>query len=319
MATKKMILDLDTGIDDAMAIAYAVGAPDVDLIGIIGSYGNVLVEQGGKNALKILELLGAIDVPVYLGNGHSSTTDHFDVMPISAQIHGKNGIGEVELPEAKRQLETTSGVDFLIDAAKQYGKDLILVPTGPMTNLAEALEKAPEIADEIGNVTFMGGALTVEGNVTPYTEANINQDPEAANAVLTSPLKSTMVGLDVTLRTLLTRKETQQWRDLNTKAGTAFADIVDYYIDAYEVTNGQLPGCALHDPLAVGVSLDPSFITTLNLNMKVTTDEGTRGRTIGDQARLNDPETNVTVGINVDADRYLKTFMSYLTGLFVKH
>lgn len=96
MATKKMILDLDTGIDDAMAIAYAVGAPDVDLIGMIGSYGNVLVEQGGKNALKILELLGATDVPVYLGESHSSTTDHFDVMPISAQIHGKK-TGSVKL------------------------------------------------------------------------------------------------------------------------------------------------------------------------------------------------------------------------------
>ena len=316
MATKKMILDLDTGIDDAMAIAYALAAPDVDLIGIIGSYGNVYVKEGGINALKILELLGATDVPVYLGESHSLVSDHFDRMPISARIHGENGIGQVDLPEPKRALETTSGVDFLIDAVHKYGKDLTLVPTGPLTNLAKALEKAPEIATEFGNVTLMGGALTVEGNVNAYAEANINQDAEAANAVFTSPMKLTMVGLDVTLRTLLTRKETSQWRELNTAAGTAFADLVDYYIEAYEETNPQVPGCALHDPLAVGAALDPSFLTTLGLNMFVSTDPATYGRTIGDQARLDQPETNVEVGINVDADRYLATFMKYLTKLF---
>ncbi|WP_288531343.1 nucleoside hydrolase [uncultured Secundilactobacillus sp.] len=319
MATKKMILDLDTGIDDAMAIAYAVADPEVDLIGIVGSYGNVYVKEGGINSLKILELLAATDVPVYLGESHSLTTDHFDRMPISAQIHGQNGIGQVNLPEPKRQLEAGSGVDFLIESAKKYGQNLIFVPTGPMTNLAKALEKDRDAILSIGNVTFMGGALTVEGNVNAYAEANINQDAEAANAVLTSPLKLTMVGLDVTLRTLLTRKETAQWRELNTAAGIAFADIVDYYIDAYADTNSQLDGCALHDPLAVGVAIDPSFITTLDLNMFVATDPDHYGRTIGDQARINDPETNVKVGLTVDRQRYLTAFMDHLTGLFKQH
>ena len=129
-------------------------------------------------------------------------------------------------------MEKQSGVDFLIDAVHQYGADLTLVPTGPLTNLAEALEKAPDIASTIGNVTLMGGALTVPGNVSHYAEANINQDAEAANAVFTSTMPLTMVGLDVTLRTLLTKTETQQWRDLKTTAGEKFADIVDCYIAA---------------------------------------------------------------------------------------
>ncbi|MGX6429774.1 nucleoside hydrolase [Levilactobacillus yonginensis] len=315
MAKRKMILDLDTGIDDSLAIAYALGAPDVDLIGIIGSYGNVLVEAGGQNSLKILELLGHTDIPVYLGESHSSTSDHFDRMQVSADIHGENGIGQVDLPDPQRSIEKESGVDFLIDAVHKYGKDLTLVPTGPMTNLAAAIKKAPEIATEIGNVTFMGGALTVPGNVTAYAEANINQDAEAANAVLTSPLHSTMVGLDVTLRTLLTKKETQQWRDLGTVAGEKFADIVDYYIQAYVDVNDNLGGCALHDPLAVGVALDPSFVTTIDLNMVVNYNKETYGRTIGDDNRLNEP-TNVKVSVMVDKDRYLKTFMEYLTNLF---
>ncbi|WP_268913385.1 nucleoside hydrolase [Lentilactobacillus sp. SPB1-3] len=316
MAQKKMILDLDTGIDDAMAIAYAVASPEVDLIGIIGSYGNVYVKDGAINSLKILELLGATDVPVYVGLSHSSESDHFDRMPISAQIHGENGIGEVELPEPTRSVEDGDAIDFLIDSVKQYGKDLILVPTGPLTNLDAAIKKDPSITSEIGNVTIMGGALTVPGNVTNVTEANIQQDAAAANRVFTSPIHLTMVGLDVTLRTLLTKDETQQWRDLGTKSGKAFADIVDYYIKAYEVTSPDLHGCALHDPFAVGVAINPDFVQCLDLNMYVTTDEKYYGRTVGDPARLSEPDTNVKVAVNANVDDYLAEFMRRLGGLF---
>ncbi|GEN94875.1 nucleoside hydrolase [Pediococcus ethanolidurans] len=319
MATRKMILDLDTGIDDAMAIAYAVAAPDVDLIGIVSSYGNVLTPLSAQNSLKILELLGQPNVPVFLGESHSSTTTHFDVMPISAQIHGKNGIGEVDLPMPKRQPETKSGVDFLIESAHTFGKNLIVVPTGPLTNLAKALKKAPEIATEIGSVTLMGGALTVPGNVSPVAEANINQDPTAADQVFESKLNITMVGLDVTLRTLLTKTETAEWRSLHTTAGKKFADIVDYYIDVYKITSPHLHGCALHDPLAVGVALDPSLVSTLDLNMFVDTSKEMWGRTIGDPAKLTDKNPNVSVALTVDQATYLKRFMSYLSGLFAKN
>ena len=319
MAQKKMILDLDTGVDDALAIAYAVAAPDVDLIGIVSSYGNNLLDVCAKNSLKLLELLGQTDVPVYKGLPHSSTSDHFDVMQVSKDIHGDNGIGDVDLPEPKRALEEMSGVDFYIEAAHQYGQDLIIIPTGPMTNLAAALEKDPEIAHLIGNVTIMGGALTVEGNVTDVAEANINQDAKAADVVLRSDLPLTMVGLDVTLRTLLTKKETQQWRELGTKSGIAFADITDFYIDAYYNLDIDKNGCALHDPLAVGVSLDPTFVTTISLFMKVIYDEHNYGRTIGDKDRLNDPNPNTKVAVDVDKERYLATFMDLLTNLFKEH
>lgn len=319
MAQKKMILDLDTGIDDSLAIAYALASPEVDLIGITSTYGNVVTSQAGQNSLKILELLGRTDIPVYLGFSHSSTTDHFDVMPVSQEIHGKNGIGEVELPTAKRQVEQQSAVDFMIAAARKYGDDLIIVPTGPMTNLAAALKQAPELTALVGNVTFMGGALTVPGNVTEVGEANINQDPAAANEVLRSSFNLTMVGLDVTLRTLLTKKETKLWRALGTKASVAFADIVDYYIGAYATTNSHLPGCALHDPLAVGVALDPSLVQTIGLNMKVETKAPFAARTVGDETRLNEATTNVQVAVNVDAPAYLQRFMHRLTALFAQN
>lgn len=289
MAKRKMILDLDTGVDDALAIAYALADPEVDLIGIVSSYGNNLLDVCAENSLKLLELLGHTDIPVFKGLPHSCTTDHFDVMQVSKDIHGDNGIGDVELPAPSRALEEQSGVDFYIEAAHKYSKDLIIIPTGPMTNLAAALKKDPEIANLIGNVTFMGGALTVEGNVTPVAEANINQDPKAADEVMKSNLPLTMVGLDVTLRTLLTKNETKQWRELGTASGKAFADITDFYIDAYYNLDIDKRGCALHDPLAVGVGIDPSFVSTISLFMKVVYQEGPYyGRTIGDNAKLND-------------------------------
>ena len=317
MAKRKMILDLDTGVDDALAIAYALADPEVDLIGIVSSYGNNLLDVCAENSLKLLELLGHTDIPVFKGLPHSCTTDHFDVMQVSKDIHGDNGIGDVELPAPSRALEEQSGVDFYIEAAHKYSKDLIIIPTGPMTNLAAALKKDPEIANLIGNVTFMGGALTVEGNVTPVAEANINQDPKAADEVMKSNLPLTMVGLDVTLRTLLTKNETKQWRELGTASGKAFADITDFYIDAYYNLDIDKRGCALHDPLAVGVGIDPSFVSTISLFMKVVYQEGPYyGRTIGDNAKLNDPNPNVKVAVNVDKKRYLKAFMDRLNKLF---
>ena len=315
---KKLILDLDTGVDDALAISYALGSPEVELIGITGTYGNVLVEQGVRNALAVTDLLGHPEVKVYQGLPHSSTTDHFEVLPISAFIHGKNGIGDVDIPDSNRSVETESAVDFIIDAIKTYGKNLIYVPTGPMTNIEAALKKAPEIKDEIGRIVLMGGALTVPGNCNACMEANISQDPEAADYLFRSGAPTTMVGLDVTLQTLLTYKETKRWRDLGTKAGTFLADMTDFYIKAYETTAPHLGGCGLHDPLAVGVAVDPTLVTTLDINMKVDVEGPTRGRTIGDETRLNDPVKTMKVAVGVDVPRFLNEFMTRISGLAAK-
>lgn len=312
---KKLILDLDTGVDDALAISYALGSPEVELIGITGTYGNVLLEQGVRNALAITDLLGHPEVKVYKGLPHARKADSFTVLEISKFIHGDNGIGDVDIPDSSRDPETESAVDFIIDAAKTYGEDLVYVPTGPMTNIAAALDKAPEIKNEIGNIVLMGGALTVHGNVNAWTEANISQDPDAADLLFRSGAHATMVGLDVTLQTLLTYKETKQWRDLGTTAGTFLADMTDYYIKAYETTAPHLGGCGLHDPLAVGVAVDPTLVTTLPINMQVDVEGPTRGRTIGDVERLNDPIKTMKVALGVDVPRFLDEFMARITGL----
>ncbi|MBY4797423.1 nucleoside hydrolase [Collinsella sp. AGMB00827] len=315
MSQTKMILDLDTGVDDALAIAYALGSPEIELIGITGTYGNVLMEQGVHNSLAILDLLGHPEVPVFRGIDHSRTTSGFEVLEISAFIHGKNGIGDVEIPPSPRTADPRSAADFIIESVHTYGKDLVYVPTGPLANLAAAIERDPSIKTKIGNVVLMGGALTVPGNVNPFTEANISQDPEAAHLVFTSGIPTVMVGLDVTLQTLLTYKETARWRDLQTAAGVFLADMTDYYIKAYETTAPHLGGCGLHDPLAVGVAVDPSLVGTHAINLMCETEGPSRGRTIGDPARLNDPKKNTEVCLTVDVNRFLHEFMSRITGL----
>ncbi|NEG70266.1 nucleoside hydrolase [Bifidobacterium choloepi] len=312
---KKLILDLDTGVDDTLAICYALGSPEVELIGITGTYGNVLTKQGVRNALAITDMLGHPEVKVYEGLAHSSTTDDFSVLPISAFIHGDNGIGDVEIEDSERVAEDVPAVDFIIDSVKKYGKDLIYVPTGPQTNLAAAIKKAPEIVDEIGGVVLMGGALTVPGNVSACAEANISQDPEAADFVFRSGIPATMVGLDVTLQTLLTYKDTAVWREKGTYAAGKIADITDYYIKAYETTAPTLHGCGLHDPLAVAVAVDPTLVTCLDINMKVDTEAPTRGRTIGDTDRLNDPVKTMKVAVGVDVPRFLDEFMTRIGNL----
>ncbi|AWB84216.1 nucleoside hydrolase [Corynebacterium liangguodongii] len=312
--TKKIILDLDTGIDDALALAYALGSPELDLIGVTGTYGNVLVDTGVRNALAILELFGRGDIPVFAGPDHARARDSFEVLEISEFIHGTNGVGEAELPEPSATVQDTSAVDFLVESVEAYGDDLVIVPTGPSTTIAAAIEASESFAQR-AHIVMMGGALTVPGNVTQFSEANVNQDPEATDLLFRRAADVTMIGLDVTLQTLLTKAETATWRALGTPAGTFLADATDYYIKAYDTTAPHLGGCGLHDPLAVGVAVDPTLVTLLPINMKTDLEGETRGRTIGDETRLNDAVKTTRVAVAVDTDRFLAEFMRRLTSL----
>lgn len=307
---RKLILDVDTGIDDALAIAYALASPELDLIGVTCTYGNVEVDQAVRNSLAILELFGRTDVPVFGG----PQRDGFEVMEISQFIHGVNGIGEAKLYDASRAAEQQSAVDFMVQSVHRYGDDLVIVPVGPLTTVAAAAE-ADETFASRAHIVCMGGALTVPGNVTPCAEANINQDPEAADFVFRQGEDITMIGLDVTLQTLLTTVETKQWGDLGTAGGDFLATATNYYIKAYETTAPHLGGCGLHDPLAVAAAADPSLVDTLAINLKVDTDGETRGRTIGDETCLNDPVKSARVAVGVDVERFLEEFMRRLTGL----
>lgn len=316
----KMILDIDTGVDDALAIAYALASEESELIGVVGIFGNVLTTEAVQNSKNVLELLGAGEVPVYEGAHAPIGYDTFEVFEVSRVIHGKDGIGNLFLEDVKKSPQSLNGIDFLIQSALSLQEELVIVATGPMTNLAAAIEKEPEFKKFRGKIVIMGGALTVPGNATPLAEANISQDPKAAEILFDSGLDITMVGLDVTLRTLLTKEDTKAWRALKTKSGEAYAQMTDYYIEAYSVTSPHLKGCALHDPLAVAVAINPELVRTLSMYLKVGQgfEEVESGRTIGDEKKLAIPNPNVKVCIEVEQERFTQMFMERLSGLFTR-
>ena len=309
----KVILDLDTGIDDALALAYALAHPGLELIGVTVTYGNVPVELGVRNTLVLLELLGAGDVPVFAGAQPAG----FQVKPISAFIHGRNGIGDVLLPPPRGQVQQKSAVEFLCRSAREHGEDLVIIPTGPSTTIAAALKAEPALADT--RIVMMGGALTVPGNVTTWSEANVAQDPAATDFLFRTARDVTMVGLDVTLQTLLTTAETRQWRGLGTRAGRVYADMLDYYIRAYAAIEPDLGGCGLHDPLAVAVAADPSLVTCFDTNLACETTGTTPGRTIGDVARMQELHKAAHVAVDVDAPRFVAELMDKLDSLLQQH
>ncbi|MFT4221998.1 nucleoside hydrolase [Dysgonomonas sp.] len=311
----KMILDLDTGIDDAMALAYALADPSIELIGVTTVFGNVATEESTTNTLNILDLLNCKDVPVYEG-ADRAIGEKEKYIKSSRSVHGNNGVGGVLIPKSSRTAKTKSGSDFIIESARKYGKDLVVVAVGPPTNLTEAIRKEPNLKNMVGKIVIMGGALIVKGNVSPYAEANIFHDPVGSNELFLNGTPLTMVGLDVTLRTLLTKKETKKWRELNTASGKIFADMVDFYINAYNKKSPKLQGCGLHDPLAVAVAVHPELVKVLNLHMQVETGGEAIGRTVAITEKLNDPNPNVSVCVDVKVGEFMKLFMNNLTGLF---
>lgn len=309
---KKLILDLDTGIDDALALAYALGSPEVELVGIIASYGNVTMRRAERNARAVLEVLGHPEVPVFRGAERALAAEgEFAPSEAVLRIHGSNGLGEQDFCAAAGgwcYSAPRDGMAFLARAVDEYGDDLLYVPTGPLTNLATALVHEPRLARSLPCVTFMGGALAVPGNVTPCAEANIHNDPEAADVALSLGLRLRMIGLDVTHQAVLTRDDTASWRELGTASGRLYADMTDHYIGTYEQNNPHMGGCALHDPLAVAAAIDPSLVECLRTNLRVDLSGATRGRTVCDPDRLRDAEKNHEAALVVDASRFLRLF-----------
>lgn len=311
---KKIILDLDTGIDDTLALVYILGSPDAELIGITATYGNVVIEQGISNDLRLLELFGRSDIPVYQGISHPSDAPSYEVPESSEIFHAKNGTGNIEIPaKATTSVQEKSAVDFIIESARTYSKDeLVYVPTGPSTNLDAAFAKAPDIVDKI-KVVMMGGSLTQPGNCNMFMEANISQDPHASNRVFRTTADITMIGLDVTMQALMTKKETEALRSLGTATGKFLADMTDYYIDiSEEVDPAFAGGCNLHDPLAAAVALDPSLVTCFPIDLMVETEGPGRGRTIGNPEKLLSQPKNTKVALAVDAERFTRRFFQRL-------
>lgn len=304
---QKIIIDVDTGIDDALAIAYAVKSPDAHLLGITTTYGMAPADHTYRNTCKILEYLGC-EVPVFKGaeNPLVRTKEYGD------RFHGDDGLGEVLGPVEKPIYSSLHSVDYLIEQVYKHQKDLTIVTTGPLTNLALAIAKDPDMIMLVGKVVIMGGAVTTPGNATKFAESNVYIDPEAANHVFRSKLPITLVGLDITRRTLLTKEDVERWRKKGTEVSNFFANFTDFYLNAYKEMHPYLKGCALHDPLAVGVAVHPEIVQTLPMNIEVDLEDDARGRTSEDLQRIDTSKPNTNVCVQVDAQRFMNDFYKYV-------
>jgi purine nucleosidase len=299
-----VILDVDTGIDDALAISYAVHSPELKILGITTCFGNATVEETTRNTLQVLDILGTDDIPVIAGA--DQTFLRREPREKSTWIHGEDGLGNTNLPAPKREALQMKAHDFIISKVREYPHQVTIITVGCQTNLALAIEHDPEVAKLVRQVVIMGGAVTVAGNITPHAEANIYTDPGAADFVFRSGIPITLVGLDVTLKTLLKKQHLNEWREKNTPLSHFLADICDFYMDAHQKNYPTLGGCSLHDPLAVGSVIDPSFVEAVPMHVEVVTVGEKRGQTVGGESQQ---PSNIHVCFEVDSDRFVSHFL----------
>lgn len=307
----QILLDVDTGVDDALAIAYAVRSSALDVIGITTCFGNVPINHATRNTLHVLERLGATGIPVAMGE--AAPLFHPFTKAYPAHFHGENGLGNLTFPDPAGKPVSTPAAAFMVDQIRRYPKQVTLVCIGPLTNLAAAIMQAPEIPSLVRQIIVMGGAVNVAGNRRMHAEANVYSDPEAAQLVFQSGAPITLVGLDVTMQTELRLEDIQRWRELDSDLTRFLADITSYYIEGYCQAFSDRAGCALHDPLAVAVAIDPSLVEVQPMVLQIDL-EGIHsyGRTIADLRPRCTDLPNVNVCIGVDAKRFQRHFIQTL-------
>jgi inosine-uridine nucleoside N-ribohydrolase len=323
-APKKIILDTDPGTDDAMALMLALNSPELDVRAVTVVPGNVVAAQGLDNALRMVSLANRCDIPVAAGAEHPL----FQKLITAEFWHGRNGLANIELPPSKCKVDGRFGPDLIIQLVHASPHEITLVPIGPLTNIALAVEKDPSVVSLVKEVILMGGGIT-GGNVNAAAEANIYNDPEAAQIVFQAGWPITMVGLDVANKTLLTQKYLDQ-------LGTTHGPINDFiygiakYLVNLSAKFGQ-PGTAMYDPLAVGVAIDATLVEAPEMHVDVETrGEFTRGETVANRhgyvernvlhgdhyviEGVDQVKPNARVCMNVDAARFLQIFVSRIQG-----
>jgi inosine-uridine nucleoside N-ribohydrolase len=317
---QKIIIDTDPGVDDAMAIQFALNSPELDVIGLTTIYGNVNLELCTTNALRLLDLAQRTDIPVAKG---AAKPLHRPFGGGVAFVHGDDGMGNIFRPESRLKPIELSAVDFIIQQVKKYPNEIILVPLGPLTNIALALQKDPEIEKLVKEVVVMGGNAFSPGNASPSGEANILNDPEAADFVFGANCPVTMIGLDVTESTLFTKKDALEVRAASyTELNKLVCDAYVFY-EIFNTTNSKIDGSFLHDPSVIGYLIDPTIFSGGKYPIRVETQDSlSLGKTwafIGDEEVLARPASEpwrgrpaINVMLEVDNEKLVTLLKSRL-------
>ena len=302
MTPRPIIIDCDPGQDDAVALLLAMASPDeLNLLGITTVAGNVPLALTERNARMMCDIADREDMPVFAGCAEPLVR-----AGITAEyIHGETGIDGIDVFEPRTPLQKLHAVDFIIDTLiADDTRQVTLVPTGPLTNIAAALDRTPGIAERIDEIVIMGGAMREGGNRTPSAEFNIMADPHAADIVLNSGVPIIMMGLDVTHQVLSTEARVARIRALNNPVADATAGMLSFF-HRYDTEKYSSQGTPLHDPCTVAYLLQPDLFKTKLCNVSVETEsELTIGHTAVDFWHVTDKPRNVNWAFDVDADGF---------------
>ncbi len=313
MTARKIIIDTDPGQDDAVAILLALASPeDLDVLGLTCVAGNVPLDLTTRNARIVCELAGKPDTRVFAGcdaplQRKLITAEH---------VHGKTGLDGPVLPEPTMPLQDQHAVDFIIDTLRSEPEGTVtLCPLGPLTNIASALQRAPDIAARVQEIVLMGGAYFEVGNITPTAEFNIYVDPEAADIVFKSGIAITVLPLDVTHQALVTSARNDAFRALGTKVGTAVAQMTDFF-ERFDIEKYGSQGAPLHDPCVTAYLIAPHLFSGRFINVEIETQSPlTLGMTVADWWRVTDRKPNATFIRDIDADHFFALLTERLARL----
>lgn len=298
---QKIIIDTDPGQDDAVAILLALASPELQVLGITAVAGNVPLTLTQLNARKIVELAGRADIPVFAGCDRPLVRN----LVTAEYVHGKTGLDGIELPEPTIQLQTEHAVQFIIDCLrKEPAGTVTLVPIGPLTNIAAAFERAPDIVGRVARIVLMGGAYFEVGNVTPAAEFNIYVDPEAAKQVFAAGVPITVLPLDATHQALTSRDWVDGMRALPNRCGPAVASWTDFF-ERFDKEKYGSAGAPLHDPCAIAWLIRPDLFEGKDINVEIETKgEFTAGMTVADWWGVTDRPANALFIRNLDRDGF---------------
>ena len=304
-----VILDMDPGVDDALAIVLAAHSPELRVTGICTVSGNVPVDLGTANSLKILEMMGRTDIAVYAGGERPLRRK-----PVHAlEVHGASGLGEAELPPP-RSGPAGPAVPFLVDALTEMAGEIVVIATGPLTNLARAEMLVPGVLGRAKEVVVMGGALREPGNVAPRSEFNFFADPHAARLVVNSGANLTLVPLDATRQVFLSRQEIQQQLTAVPTTYAAFCEAATRTPMAWARQRSDCDGIHLHDPLAVALVIDRELCGVESRRLDVETEgQLTAGMVVVDERHPPPAEpwgTETRCALSADRQRFMQMFMA---------